>query len=206
MHTVWVRLNAVVFFGLTVLLCLSILAALSKIGHATRHRPIIHKLAMNKMKSLKNHGGVDRALFSFDMHVSCGRPFLNAHIVSGSNSSVSTRRDARATQADMTPAFHWNIKQLFVYVVATYATPTNPKNQIVLWDRIVESTDPPEKKVLREENVFVKYGLIDQGAELRGTEMELSLMWDHMPLTGVLYMGEQEEGTASKFVLPTEYK
>mmetsp|Transcript_22400 Transcript_22400/g.48215 ORF Transcript_22400/g.48215 Transcript_22400/m.48215 type:complete len:177 (+) Transcript_22400:147-677(+) len=176
MHTVWVRLNAVVFFGLTVLLCLSILAALSKIGHATRHRPIIHKLAMNKMKSLKNHGGVDRALFSFDMH------------------------------ADMTPAFHWNIKQLFVYVVATYATPTNPKNQIVLWDRIVESTDPPEKKVLREENVFVKYGLIDQGAELRGTEMELSLMWDHMPLTGVLYMGEQEEGTASKFVLPTEYK
>ena len=109
-------------------------------------------------------------------------------------------------QADMTPAFHWNIKQLFVYVVATYATPTNPKNQIVLWDRIIEATDPPNKKILDEKNVFVKYGLVDQGAELRGKEVELSLMWDHMPLTGVLYMDQQKEGTASKFVLPEEYK
>ena len=70
MHTVWVRLNAVVFFGLTVLLCLSLLAALSKLGHANRHQPIIHKLALNSMKSLKNHGGVDRALLSFDLNVS----------------------------------------------------------------------------------------------------------------------------------------
>lgn len=177
MHTVWVRLNAVVFFGLTVLLSLSILAGLSKIGHSSRYQPAIHKLALNNMKSLKNHGGVDRALLSFDLH------------------------------ADMNPAFHWNIKQLFVYVVATYATPTNPKNQIVLWDRIIESTDDPQsKKILNEKNVFVKYGLVDQGAELRGTEIELSLMWDHMPLTGVLYMGEQKAGTASKFSLPMEYK
>jgi hypothetical protein len=33
MHTVWVRLNAVVFFGLTVLLGLSCLAAISKLAH-----------------------------------------------------------------------------------------------------------------------------------------------------------------------------
>jgi signal peptidase complex subunit 3 len=39
MHTVWVRLNAVVFFGLTVLLMLSLLAALSKVGHTYRSRP-----------------------------------------------------------------------------------------------------------------------------------------------------------------------
>ena len=39
MHTVWVRLNAVVFFGLTVLLGLSCLAAFSKIGHSYIHRP-----------------------------------------------------------------------------------------------------------------------------------------------------------------------
>jgi Signal peptidase subunit len=39
MHTVWVRLNAVVFFGLTVLLGLSMLAAFSKIGHSSRHKP-----------------------------------------------------------------------------------------------------------------------------------------------------------------------
>ena len=70
MHTVWVRLNAVVFFGLTVLLCLSILAALSKIGHTSKYQPLIHKLELNNLKSIKNHGGVDRALLSFDLHVS----------------------------------------------------------------------------------------------------------------------------------------
>ena len=72
MHTVWVRLNAVVFFGLTILLGLSILAGLSKIGHSDRPsgRPVITKLGLNGIKSLKNHGGVDRALLSFDLHVS----------------------------------------------------------------------------------------------------------------------------------------
>ena len=107
----------------------------------------------------------------------------------------------------MNPAFHWNIKQIFVYVVATYATPTNPKNELVLWDRIIEATDDPAtQKVLDEKNVFVKYGLVDQGAELRDAEVELSLMWDHMPLTGLLYAGKQRAGTASKFVLPSEYQ
>lgn len=103
----------------------------------------------------------------------------------------------------MSPAFHWNIKQLFVYVVATYKTPTNPKNQIVLWDRIIENTDT--NKVIQEENVFVKYGLVDQKDELRGAEVELTLLWDHMPLTGLLYMDGQDESTASRFTLPTEY-
>ena len=70
MHTVWVRLNAVVFFGLTVLLCLSIAAAISKMNHTKKYQPIIHTLELNNMKSLKNHGGVDRALFSFDLNVS----------------------------------------------------------------------------------------------------------------------------------------
>lgn len=175
MHTVWVRLNAVVFFGLTVLLCLSVLAALSKIGHTRYHQPKIHKLALNQLRSIKNHGGVDRALLSFDLH------------------------------ADMTPAFHWNIKQIFVYVVASYKTDTNPNNKIVLWDRIIEATDPPSAKIIQEENVFVKYGLMDQGAELRGRDVQLQLMWDHMPLTGVLYMGEQEKSTTSSFTVPHEY-
>ena len=39
MHTIWVRLNAVVFFGLTVLLGLSCLAAFSKIGHSYYYKP-----------------------------------------------------------------------------------------------------------------------------------------------------------------------
>jgi signal peptidase complex subunit 3 len=39
MHTVWVRLNAVVFFGLSALLGFSVLAAFVKIGHSNTYKP-----------------------------------------------------------------------------------------------------------------------------------------------------------------------
>mmetsp|Transcript_1107 Transcript_1107/g.1524 ORF Transcript_1107/g.1524 Transcript_1107/m.1524 type:complete len:177 (-) Transcript_1107:241-771(-) len=176
MHTVWVRLNAVVFFGLTVLLGLSCLAALSKMGHSSKHQPIIHKLELKTLRSLKSHGGVDRALLSFDI------------------------------DADLRPAFHWNIKQLFVYVVASYTSDLNPKNQIVLWDKIVEATDSDHQKILKQDNVFVKYALVDQADNLRGQDVTLTLMWDHMPITGMLYMGEQDKTQTSSFTLPQEYQ
>ena len=108
--------------------------------------------------------------------------------------------------ADLRPAFHWNIKQLFVYVIASYATDSNPKNQVVLWDKIVEASDPDVKKILNETNVFVKYALVDHGDDLRGKEVKLQLMWDHMPITGLLYVGEQPKNALSEFALPVEYQ
>lgn len=135
---------------------------------------VVKTLQLNTLRSLKSHGGVDRSLLSFDL------------------------------EADLTPAFHWNIKQIFVYVVATYKTPSTPVNRIVLWDKIVEASD--DDKVINEKNVFVKYALVDQGDELRGKEVELQLMWDHMPITGLLYMGEQDKETTSTFTLPSEYQ
>ncbi len=69
----------------------------------------------------------------------------------------------------------------------------------MLWDKIIES---PNDAHLHFKNTFVEYGLLDQGAELRGREISLRLHWDHMPLTGKIYM---EDVTTSKFTLPTEY-
>jgi len=103
---------------------------------------------------------------------------------------------------DLTPAFHWNIKQLFVYVVANYET-KGRMNQVVLWDKIVQAGDP---KVIDETNVFVKYALVDQGDELRGKDVTLQLQWDHMPITGLLHMDKQPLETASSFELPAEYQ
>jgi signal peptidase complex subunit 3 len=133
---------------------------------------------------------VDRALLSFDIDV------------------------------DLEPAFHWNVKQLFVYVVAHYDTPASSSsssssstsssqvlparnNQVVLWDKIVESTDPVKR--ITETNIFVKYALIDAGAMLRGQTVKLQLQWDHMPITGMLHVDQQPLETASSFVLPSEY-
>ena len=150
---------------------------------------VIHRLQLNTLRSLKSHGGVDRALLSFDIDV------------------------------DLSPAFHWNVKQLFVYVVAHYDTfettkdgTTRPRsNQVVLWDKIVESVSDDDSnshnnnKRIKESNVFVKYALIDAGAELRGKNVTLQLQWDFMPITGMLYIDQQPLKEASQFALPYEY-
>lgn len=89
---------------------------------------------------------------------------------------------------DLRPAFHWNLKQLFVFVLAEYESEENvrvilhvlssallnnhlcffswlqPLNQVIVWDRIVKS---PKEALIKESNEFVKYALIGQGNELR---------------------------------------
>ena len=136
----------------------------------------VHKLELNNLHSLKSHGGVDRALLSFDIH------------------------------ADLRPAFHWNIKQLFVYVVAVYKTDANPLNQIVLWDEIVTAEGPEKDKIIKQDNVFVKYAFVDQADGLRGKDVELQLHWDHMPITGGLHQDQQSADSVDSFTLPAEYQ
>lgn len=167
MHNIWVRLNAVIFFALTVLLCMAIMCAISTYLHTAK--PVIKKLTMSTLKSLRNHGGVDRAIFKFDLH------------------------------ADLSPAFHWNLKQLFVFVVAEYESNQNPLNQVIVWDKIVKS---PKEAILKYNKEMVKYALIDQGAELRNNTITLKLMWDHMPVTGRLYNGVDGN---HQFKLPGSY-
>ena len=140
----------------------------------TRYDTVVEILALNTLRSLKSHGGVDRALLSFDV------------------------------QVDFAPAFHWNVKQLFIYVVAIYETEDGRDNQVVLWDKIIEASD--DNKIINERNVFVKYALVDQGDQLRGKNVTLQLQWDHMPITGTLHMDKQPLETTSHFILPTEYQ
>ena len=142
-------------------------------GVCVGKKTAVEILALNTLRSLKSHGGVDRALLSFDI------------------------------QVDLGPAFHWNVKQLFVYVVAIYETEDGRDNQVVLWDKIVEAEDD---KVMNERNVFVKYALVDQGDKLRGKNVTLQLQWDHMPITGTLHMDKQPLATTSHFILPIEYQ
>lgn len=80
--------------------------------------------------------------------------------------------------------FNWNVKQLFVYVSASYPTVRNGTNEVVVWDKVVNNT---KDAVLRYVNEFNKYPLVDRKQELRGTQITLSLSWDIMPITGLLW-------------------
>ena len=67
-------------------------------------------------------------------------------------------------QADLTPLFNWNVKQLFLYLSAEYTTPKNEVNQVVLWDKIIQRG---ENAVLDYRSMNTKYYFWDDGNGLK---------------------------------------
>uniref|UniRef100_A0A8C6TTY8 Signal peptidase complex subunit 3 n=1 Tax=Neogobius melanostomus TaxID=47308 RepID=A0A8C6TTY8_9GOBI len=94
------------------------------------------------------------------------------------------RSDLGFITFDLSPIFDWNVKQLFLYLSAEYATRNNALNQVVLWDKIVlrgEST----KLTLRD--MKSKYFFFDDGNGLRANKnITLTLSWNVVPNAGIL--------------------
>ncbi|XP_028646985.1 signal peptidase complex subunit 3 [Erpetoichthys calabaricus] len=86
--------------------------------------------------------------------------------------------------ADLNPIFDWNVKQLFLYLSAEYATKNNALNQVVLWDKIIlrgENTN------LSLKDMKSKYFFFDDGSGLRGNKnITLTLSWNVVPNAGIL--------------------
>lgn len=155
----WSRANAVFFFSLSVLFALAVGSFLTTLW--IRPTYTVSKLELKELKTLRPQRETlhrpevtDRAIVTFDL------------------------------DADLRGVFNWNVKQLFVFVTARYATKTNPFNEVVIWDRVVNRTADAR---LRLTDVFNEHPILDQGTELRGTPITLSLNWDVMPITGFLY-------------------
>lgn len=101
---------------------------------------------------------------------------------------------------DLSSVFNWNVKQLFVYVVAAYQTPTNTINEVVLWDKIIQTS---QDAVLQLEDEGVEYFLTaDQNDPLRSANVTLRLEWDIMPVCGRLFLYSQGQ---SSFIMPAQY-
>ncbi|KAG0177397.1 Signal peptidase complex subunit [Apophysomyces sp. BC1021] len=87
--------------------------------------------------------------------------------------------------ADFTPLFDWNTKQVF------------NRNAIVLWDTIITSKDNAN---LTLRNVPNKYALIDVNKKWSHQQANLSLQWDVTPYVGLLQGGRSKSSSAN-FVL-----
>ncbi|KAL4886249.1 signal peptidase subunit-domain-containing protein [Aspergillus karnatakaensis] len=76
-------------------------------------------------------------------------------VIKGRPHYYSTKKEEYAQMrfdldADLTPLFNWNTKQLFVYVYATYSSssdpasnPHTPLTQSIIWDTIIEAPESP---------------------------------------------------------------
>uniref|UniRef100_A0A2P2HWQ4 Signal peptidase complex subunit 3 n=1 Tax=Hirondellea gigas TaxID=1518452 RepID=A0A2P2HWQ4_9CRUS len=87
--------------------------------------------------------------------------------------------------ADFTPIFNWNVKQLYVYLIAEYTSASNDINQVILWDRIL--LRGLDNSVLNLRNENLKYYFWDDGHGLLGNNnVTLKLAWNIIPNAGQL--------------------
>ncbi|SAM00500.1 hypothetical protein [Absidia glauca] len=119
------------------------------------------------------------------------------------NSKSEFARLAFDLDADFTPLFNWNTKQVFVTVVAEYESKTHNRNKIVLWDRIIKNKD---KANLRLRNVPNKYAMIDVSRKWSYQQANLSLHWDVTPHVGLLQSGQTPEALTTLVLSPAPQK
>ena len=61
--------------------------------------------------------------------------------------------------ADLSPLWNWNVKHIFIYLVARYSTTAFPDNEVMVWDRIVNNREQTFLSV----HTRAKYCLEDNG-------------------------------------------
>uniref|UniRef100_A0A6U6TXB4 Signal peptidase complex subunit 3 n=1 Tax=Zooxanthella nutricula TaxID=1333877 RepID=A0A6U6TXB4_9DINO len=88
---------------------------------------------------------------------------------------------------DLSSEFNWNMKQLFVYLVVSYNDTTNKRNEVTVWDAVIENS---KDAVFNAKNMMIEYPLRDQYKELRGKDLRFHFRYRTMPICGVMYLKE----------------
>jgi len=182
MHTWGNRLSTVATFSLTVLGVMVLALTFSSLILTTPTEKIDTKLSVASLvkMSVLPYSRNDRASFVFSLH------------------------------ADLRPVFHWNVKQLFVYITAHYSSTSlsgdgeaYEVNDVVVWDHIIKKQ---ESALLHVDYLRNKYPLVDKGNHLRNTRVTFKLHWDITPFTGAIFSQTSLPGQWSNYTLPSDYK
>lgn len=168
-------MNAVTVYGLTILGNMAILCALTSIWlEGTAREVSLKALSIQRFTPLRHPIYAERVDMTFSL------------------------------KADVRHLFHWNVKQMYVYVVAEYVTDSHDINQVVVWDKIVR-TDckeikashrhldawcPDDPRLLKGHELYNKYHLLHPHKQLRANAVKLSLHYDIMPLVGAVFPTE----------------
>ncbi|KAG6862268.1 hypothetical protein C0995_002199 [Termitomyces sp. Mi166 len=87
----------------------------------------------------------------------------------------------------LAPLFHWNTKQLFLYLEAEYTNAKGVKNEVVIWDRIVRRKEDAVINVIGKN----KYMFRDLESTFKNVSAaHYALKYNVMPYVGLLTYGE----------------
>ncbi|GMR32586.1 hypothetical protein PMAYCL1PPCAC_02781 [Pristionchus mayeri] len=163
MHSLYARANAIFAFMLWVLSAVTFACFLSTLflNYNTNFHLDVSNVKLRRVNDYASESGVaDLAAFDFSL------------------------------KADVSSLFNWNVKQLFVYLVAEYATEKNPVNQVVIWDRILHRNT---RVVIDERIGTPKYHLMDDGTSLKDHKnVTFVLRYNVVPNAGYLRLAQAE--------------
>jgi len=153
---------------------LSCLAFFAVLNHLSAYvmfdpTPRMDVLEVEKVFPIRNTRQGDQAVFSFNM------------------------------EADLSSEFHWNLKQLFVYLTASYVTSKHKRNEVTVWDKIIETVDDSVLSLSSEQVEYVLKG----EDYLRDRNVTLRLKYRTMPIIGL--MREKVMPLTKTFKLPGSY-
>ncbi|CEF67443.1 CG5919 protein [Strongyloides ratti] len=174
MHNIWARFNNVLAFTLTVLAASTFLAFVSS-----------HILAKSTVATLNARNVRVKNIPSRIP----GTP---------NNDFAHMELDI---EVDLSDVFNWNVKELFVYLVADYKTKKNAFNQVTLWDQVVLRSD---RVVINEKDLYPEYYFFDDGSNLlKHDNVSLTLNWEVIPNAGFMFH-ERAKGT-HRIQFPSSY-
>ncbi|KAG8935340.1 hypothetical protein FRC03_006989 [Tulasnella sp. 419] len=145
-------------------------------------------------------GAISVTTFVLQPHESAVQAAAGGSLLSVSHGPIAQRRVGHWTRktvdvatlnfnltADLTPLFHWNTKQLFVYVTADYEGKNGVKNTVVIWDKIVRNKDQAALNLVKQKP---KYNLRDYKKSWKDAKpATYTLHYDIMPYVGILTSG-----------------
>ncbi|KAI6657672.1 hypothetical protein LOD99_415 [Oopsacas minuta] len=176
MNTVLARLNAIFAFSLTVLAVCAFLL-------------FITSIPLNNFLN-------DVTILPSQVKVRNVREFPRSPVTSDLGYLVFD------LSANLSGLFHWNCKEVFLYLTAEYQTEDNTLNQIILWDSIILRHG---NLLLDYRNMNTKYPFFDDGHGLRGRNISLILSWNTIPNAGMLPMYSTDRDQV-RFSFPRLYE
>ncbi|OBA23045.1 signal peptidase 22 kDa subunit [Metschnikowia bicuspidata var. bicuspidata NRRL YB-4993] len=98
--------------------------------------------------------------------------------------------------ADLSPLFNWNTKQVFVYLTAEYDGANSGENKVTFWDKIITNKEDAN---LSLKSVSSKYSVWDVEPSFRERSARLKLEWNVQPWVGPLLYGQTEAEQSFQF-------
>lgn len=124
----------------------------------------------------------------------------NVQVVKGRhNQYYSSKPTERAyikfdLEADLEPLFHWNTKQVFAYLTASYPGKKYELNDAIVWDIIIPSKDKSKLKLRNQRGKYVINDITHKFGEQNAT---LTFGWNVQPHVGALTWNEKGAGSFS---------